>query len=217
MPVYPAVVLQFPEAAQALNGSCLVGPRTILVADSFISQIWRVDLAEPGGRPKVRPWLKHDSIAHLPDSRVPDQPGVNGLKFAAQSNHIYYTSTAKELFMRVRIDPETLDPAGEPELVATGMMGDDLWIDEASGHAYVATHRQNTIDRVSLTPGPDNSGRTRVAGDPFTEELIGPTSGGWGRKDGEHGKVAYFLTDGGNKTPPPDGIVRPAKVLRLQL
>ena len=210
-------MLQFPEAARALNGSCLVGPRTVLVADSFISQVWRVDLPEPGGRAMVRPWLKHDSMAHLPDGPTPDQPGVNGMKFAARSNHLYYTSTAKELFMRVAVDPGTNDPVGEPELVATGMMGDDFWLDEEAGYAYVATHRQNTIDRVTLAPGPDNSGRTSIAGDPFNPDLIGPTSGGWSRKDGEHGKVAYFLTDGGNKSPPPDGIVRSAKVLRLKL
>jgi hypothetical protein len=28
--------------------------------------------------------------------------------------------------------------------------------------------------------------------------------------------VAYFLSDGGIKSPPPDGIVRPAKLLRVE-
>ena len=119
--------------------------------------------------------------------------------------------------MRVRVSPQTLDPIGNPELVAKGIMGDDFWLDEDGGYAYVATHRQNTIDRVSLEPGPNNSGRVSVAGNPFNEEIVGPTSGGWGRKAGEHGRVAYFMTDGGNKAPPPDGIVRPAKVIRLEL
>ena len=45
-----------------------------------------------------------------------------------------------------------------------------------------------------------------VAGDPFTEQLIGPSSGAWGRDPGEaHGKIAYFLIDGGTASPPPDG------------
>ncbi len=216
LPVYPVAIRQFPDRARALNGSCLVASRTILVADSFAKLIWRIDLPGPdGGATVIRPWLEHDNMAHKPEK--PDMPGVNGVKFAAKSNYLYYTSTAQQLFMRVPVDPETHDPAGEPELVATGMMGDDFWLEEDAGHAYVATHRQNTIDRVSLTPGPDNSGRVSVAGHPYTEELVGSTSGGWGRKPGEHGRVAYFMTDGGNKSPPPDGIVRPAKVIRLEL
>jgi hypothetical protein len=32
------------------------------------------------------------------------------------------------------------------------MMGDDFCIDDNAGVAYIATHRQNTIDRVSLNP-----------------------------------------------------------------
>ena len=218
LPVQPAAVLQFPvETARAINGSCLLAPKVILFADSFAKLIWRVDLPEPGQVAKLRPWLEHDSMAHLPESATPDQPGVNGVKFAASTSHLYYTSTAKQLFLRVKVDPATLDPAGEPELLATGIMGDDFWIDEEAGHAYVATHRQNGIDRVSLEPGPNNSGRVSIVGDPFTDEVIGTTSGGWGRKPGEYGRVAYFMADGGNKSPPPDGIVRPAKVIRLEL
>jgi hypothetical protein len=35
--------------------------------------------------------------------------------------------------MRVRIDPNTHDPAGEPEFVAGGRMADDFCIDENAG------------------------------------------------------------------------------------
>jgi hypothetical protein len=55
-----------------------------------------------------------------------------------------------------------------------------------------------------------------VAGKPFTEQLIGPTTGAWGRGPGECGRVAYFLTDGGTKSPPPNGIARPATVVRVE-
>ena len=76
-------------------------------------------------------------------------------------------------------------------------MGDDFCIDEDAGVIYLATHRQNTIDRVSMDPG-HNSGFTEsVVGDPFTKELMGPSSGAWGRALGEYGRVAYFITDGG--------------------
>ena len=85
-------------------------------------------------------------------------------------------------------------------------------IDENADVAYVTTHRENTIDCISLNPA-KNSERYIVAGDPFTEELIGPSSGAWGRLPGEYGKVAYFITDGGTA---PDGLRRPAKLLRVE-
>ena len=75
---------------------------------------------------------------------------------------------------------------------------------------------QNTVDLVSLDPTRNDGGsRTSVAGDPFTDTLIGPTNGCWGRLPGESGRVAYVLTDGGTKTAPLDGIAREAAVLRM--
>ena len=209
------VVLQFPEPVRGLNGSCLIAPNIILIADCFASLIWRVDLPSAGGKMTARVWLKHESMDY--DHRDPTyQPGVNGVGYASKTNYLYYTSTNKQLFMRVRIDPNTHDAAGEPEFVAGGMMGDDFCIDENAGVAYVATHRQNTIDRVALEPSENGSVRQSAAGDPFSEQLIGPTKGAWGRGAGEYGRVAYFLTDGGTKSPPADGIVRPSTVLRVE-
>lgn len=210
------IILDFPEPVRGLNGCCLIAPRVILVADCFAGLVWRVDLPADGGKATARVWLKHPSMAHDPDDAT-DQPGVNGLGYAARANYLYYTSTHQKLFMRVHIDPGTYDPADEPEFVAGGIMGDDFCIDENAGVAYVATHRQNTIDRVSLEPGENSDVRHSIAGDPFTEKLIGPTAGRWGRAPGDYGRVAYFQTDGGTKSPPRDGIVRPAKVLRVEL
>jgi sugar lactone lactonase YvrE len=214
--VIPEVILQFPESVRALNGSCLIAPNIILVADSIASLIWRVDLPLDSGKATARVWLKHRSMAYDPDGPMPDQPGINGVQYAPKTNYLYYTSTAQMRFMRVRIDPDTHDPADEPEFVAGGMMGDDFCIDENAGVAYVATHRQNSIDRVALEPSKNSDVRHSVAGNPFTEQLIGPTKGAWGRGAGEYGRVAYFLTDGGTKSPPADGIVRPSTVLRVE-
>ena len=52
------------------------------------------------------------------------------------------------------------------------MMPDDLCVDEDVGVACVATHRQNTIDRVSLAPQKLRATREIIAGDPFDMELI---------------------------------------------
>ena len=114
------------------------------------------------------------------------------------------------------MDPTTHEAAGEPELVVAGRMGDDFCIDEENSVIYLTTHRQNTIDVVSMDAG-KNSGFTQTAaGDPFTEQLIGPSSGAWGRGPGEYGRLAYFITDGGTASPPPDGIARPATVVRVE-
>ncbi len=80
----------------------------------------------------------------------------------------------------------------------------------------MTTHRENTIDRIRLAPDGNREGRTVVAGDPFTETLVGPSAGAWRRGQGDYGRVAYFSTDGGTAQPP-DGIYRRAKVLRILL
>jgi hypothetical protein len=56
-----------------------------------------------------------------------------------------------------------------------------------------------------------------VAGEPFDEQLVGPSSAAWGRRPGDYGRVAYVITDGGLIAPPTDDIVRPAKLLRVEL
>lgn len=213
----PEVVLEFPDPVRALNGSCLIAPTVMIIADSVAGLIWRVEVPTGEGKPTARVWLKHDSMAFNPHSPLkPPQPGVNGVRYASRSHYLYYTSTAQKLFMRVRVDPDTLEPAALPELVADGRMFDDFCIDSDSGVAYVTTHRENTIDRVFLEPSENCGPKHSVAGDPFTELLIGPSSGTWGRGSLEYGRVAYFTTDGGTTSPPPDGIVRLAKVLRVE-
>jgi hypothetical protein len=212
--IQPELVLTFPSAVRALNGSCLIGPRTILVADSFASLIWRVDLSEDGRSGSASIWLKHYSMLFHPGEMKPEQPGVNGLRFSTKTSYVYYTSTVLKLFMRVRVDRLTHAPLGIPEYLGGDKMMDDFCLDEDLGMAYVTTHRENTIDRMSLEP--DRSEETEtVAGKPFDEDLVGPSSGAWGRAPGEFGRVAFFTTDGGTTALPPDGQLRNAKVLRV--
>jgi hypothetical protein len=213
--IHPELVLTFPSAVRALNGCCLIGPRTILVADSFASLIWRVDLSEDGRSASASIWLKHYSMLYHPGELKPEQPGVNGLRFSNKTSYLYYTSTVLKLFMRMRVDRETLAPLGIPEYLGGDKMMDDFLLDEDAGVAYVTTHRENTIDRMSLEPDRSEE-RESVAGNPFDEELVGPSSGAWGRAPGEAGRVAFFTTDGGTTAPPPDGKVREAKVLRVE-
>ena len=215
-PMNATRVLTFDQSGAFLNGCCLVAPRIMLIADSVAGLIWRVDLSDDGLAATARVWLQHDSMAWDPDNPLNPQPGVNGVRFAERTSFLYYTSTVPKLFMRVAVDPVTGEPAREPEFVAGGTMADDFCIDEDAGVAYVTTHRENTIDLVPLRPGNRDDPRISVAGEPFTEQLIGPSSAAWGRGPADYGRVAYVSTDGGTTAPPPDGKVRPAQVLRVE-
>ena len=83
---------------------------------------------------------------------------------------------------------------------------------EGDGHIYaVLTEgtRQSLIRTRKLTPqhisvGIEAGRRAR------------PSSAAWSRGPGDYGRVAYVTTDGGTTAPPPDGKIRPAKVLRVE-
>ena len=155
-------------------------------------------------------------MGYFPGQMKPEQPGVNGVQYSPKRGYLYYTNTAKQLFLRVKVEPETYDPVGEPEVVGGGRMFDDFWIDQDAGFAYLTTHRQNTIDRLSLEPEQNSEKRISIAGDPFTHKLIGSSAGHWGRRPGEYGRLAFFTTDGGTASPPEIG-PQPARLMKIDL
>jgi hypothetical protein len=214
-PVKPELILTLPKEVLALNGCCALSPRTALAADTLGGAIWRIDFDANGVAPQARLWLHHESMAHVKDTLPPPtQPGINGLRYSAARGHAYYTTTGQRLFMRVKVDPATFFPTGEPEQIAAGGMYDDFCIDEERGLAYLTVHRENRIDQVPLEP---ESGAVRaLAGQPLNDFLLGPSSAAWSRRPSEAGRVVYVTTDGGQTAPPPGG-VRTAKVLRLEL
>ncbi len=216
-PVSPEIIFTFDERVRALNGCCLLGPGVMLIADCFAGLIWRIDLGTNARSAVARVWLAHDTMAWDPDSGVPPppQPGVNGVRYGSQTGYLYYTSTAQKVFMRVAVDPTTLDPARDAEFVAAIDNADDFCLDESAGCAYVTRHRANTFDRVPLQSRHGSEVR-HIAGDPFNEVLVGPSSAAWGRGPGDLGRVAYVTMDGGT-TAPPDGILRKAALLRVEL
>jgi N-ethylmaleimide reductase len=154
-------VFTFPTSASGLNGTCLLGPNVLLIADSTAGLIWRVDLADGGRSAKATVWLRDNTMAAgwdlpqvvlTPKVTIP-YPGVNGVRFAAKRNYLYYTGCAQQLFVRVAVDPDTLNAVGTPAVIESGILSaDDFCIDEAAGVGYIGTHVANTIRRVSLTP-----------------------------------------------------------------
>jgi hypothetical protein len=216
--VSPEIIHVFDDRVRSLNGACLLGPGVLAVADCFAGLIWRVDLTEDGRGASSRVWLADPSMAWDPDAGVapPPQPGVNGVRYGAKKGFLYYTSTAQQVFMRVPVDPVSLQPAGGPQFVAAVDQTDDFCLDEDAGFAYVTRHRGNTLDRVPLEPGHGSEVR-HLAGDPFDPLLAGPSSAYWGRAPGDQGRVFYVTTDGGRTALPPDGVVRRAALLRAEL
>jgi hypothetical protein len=155
------------KRVRGLNRSCLLAPGVLLLADCFAGLIWRVDLEARGQDANARVWLEHDTMANDPDNDSeippPPQPGINGVRYGAKDGYLYYTSTARKVFMRVPVDRHTLDPMGPPEFVAAIDNADDFCIDEQAGFAYVTTDggttappdgvvRPATLLRVHLTP-----------------------------------------------------------------
>ncbi|KAH7145428.1 hypothetical protein B0J13DRAFT_553503 [Dactylonectria estremocensis] len=204
-------VATFPSRSRVINGSARLSKNVILCADSWAGLIWKVDIPRNGGEPSMSVWKEHAMFSPSSDPEKADVPGVNGLKYNEKTHILYFTTTSQLFFGRIRVDPDTLNPVGEPELVTDRwMQADDFILDVGANVAYVAIHRQNLIEMVDLTTGVNIT----VAGNPFNMDMIGPTSGAWDRGCKQGDSVAYFVTDGGIKNPA-DGIVREAKVLRL--
>jgi hypothetical protein len=218
-PVKPEIIFSFDDRARGLNGSCMLGPGVMALADCFAGLIWRVDLSDGARSATARVWLAHDTMAWDPDAAVapPPQPGVNGIRYSEKTGYVYYTSTAQKVFMRISVGKASLDPVGDPEFVAGIDNCDDFCIDEDGGFAYVSRHRANTLDRVPLQPG--HGGEVRhIVDDPSDRVMVGPTSAAWRRGPGDYGRVFYLLTDGGRTAwPSPDGIIRRPALLRAEL
>ena len=222
-PVSPTKVLDF-EPPAGLNGSCLLAPGVMLIADCVEGLIWRVDLSDDGLHATARVWLKHDTMA-AGAGRPPVKfsatmevpfPGINGLRYGPQTNYVYYSCSSQELFMRVAVDPATHEPIGEPEYIADVKSVDDLCLDENLGVAYLTRHPDHIVERVPLKPGSSGLGRAVVVGEPFTDKIIGPTSIDWGREPHDYGHVAYVTTDGGTVELAPDGVLRPSRLMRIE-
>ena len=222
-PVSPRKVFDF-ESPAGPNGGCLIAPGVMLFSDCVEGLIWRVELSDDGLHASARVWLKHDSMAagggkppvKFSDTLEVPFPGINGLRYGPKTNCVYYSTSSLEVFMGVAVDPATHEAVGEPVHIADVRSVDDFCLDEDAGVAYLTRHPDHVIERVPLKQGSSGLGRAIMAGEPFTDSLIGPTSVEWGRAPGDYGRIAYVTTDGGTVKLAPDGVLRPARLMRIE-
>jgi hypothetical protein len=122
-PVSPTKVFDFDPPAGP-NGGCLIASGVMLFSDCVEGLIWRVDLSDDGLHATARVWLKHDTMAagagkppvKFSDTMEVPFPGINGLRYGPKDKIVYYTTSSQDLFMRVAVNPETLEPEGEAGL-----------------------------------------------------------------------------------------------------
>ena len=216
-PVSPETALTFDDRVRGLNGSCLVAPGVLLVADCFAGLIWRVDLAAEG-QSSARIWLQDDTMA-----MDPRQPGRLAASTGSQRDPLR-SNPQPSLLHLDRAESVHAGP-GQPRQLRPRGGTRGSWPRSTTPTTSASTRMPALPTSPATVPTPSTvfplepqhgSEVRHVAGDPFDGLLTGPSSAAWGRNSGDHGRVAYVTTDGGT-TAPPDGVLRESKVLRVRL
>ncbi|NEX61986.1 SMP-30/gluconolactonase/LRE family protein, partial [Noviherbaspirillum galbum] len=173
----PELFIRLPEGAWP-NGIDFGPDGKLYVADSNLGVVWRVDTqsgrierAVDDKQLRARPFI---SLA----------PGANGLHFRGSDMIVTVSDHTTLLAYALQSDGRF----GEPQVLATGIPGDDFAIGE-DGSLYVTTHPYDTIVQIL------SSGERRVIGD-ARQRIIGATDAVFGRAPGDRDTL-YVVTDGG--------------------
>jgi sugar lactone lactonase YvrE len=200
------IVARIPEAG-LLNGIAILPEHksVVLVADSFLGIIWRVDLTT--GHYKIAIDVP-ETRATKPDALL--QIGVNGLKI--HKGYLYWSNTNLISIFRVRISEEgNLSENAIIETIAefkdTPAI-DDFVINE-TGTIWVTTN----VDGKLYTVDADGSIRL-VLGSSTEMTLAGDTAAAFGRTRGDS-HILYVTTAGGIAAPINGTVIEPGKVVAI--
>lgn len=162
--------------ARFLNGMVALDDGSVLIADSILGRIWRLDPASGA----LSIWLDDPALAADATGADP-RPGVNGLKRKGSELFISNSFTG-----RIHALPLTREgkPGGALRTVATPGRVDDFAISGDDGGIYLATHTDTVLHaapagmvRTVLPEGGDGSTAVAlVPGD--TQALYVLTTGG---------------------------------------
>jgi hypothetical protein len=149
--------IPLPEAVFG-NGMIRSGSDAVLITDSMLGVIWRVDLTS-GAMTK---WFSDDRLK--PDPKVPLGPGANGLR--RMGSELVITSSIASSVFRLPVSADE-KPAGPLTLWAKTPGADDLAV-AADGSIYLATHAKSVVrvspeGKVTTVLDQDVDGCTSVA------------------------------------------------------
>jgi hypothetical protein len=191
-------IAALPEAL-ALNGMATFSRESnlVLIADSPKGAVWKVNT-------KTGDYSVALNDTTMLPAKGPLPLGVNSV--TVLGNYVYYTSTTRMEYGRVRVDKEA-NPVGEFEIIASGFLPDNLEVTN-DGSAYIPTDPQNSV--VRITPYGQIS---LVAGGQVSTELPGPTS----VRLSKNRQILYVGTSGGQIAPVLGKFIEPAKIVKITL
>ena len=179
-------ITAIPEA-EALNGMTTIkrSPDLVLIADSFLGVIWRVNI-------KTGNYSKAIEHVFLTSCNSESPFGINGIQ--TYDEKIYFSNSAQRLYASISID-NTGGATAEPEVIARSLPAVQAWDDFAidwAGSGWLATHA-NAVTQVTL------GGRQRnFTGIP---DMLQPKSLVFGRGSLDAEKTLFVATEGNQTTP----------------
>jgi hypothetical protein len=178
------MITAIPEAA-ALNGATILGgkPNIVLIADSALGAVWRLNVAT--GTYSMA--MRYPSFTNA-TTAFPRPIGINGL--CVFGNMLYFLNSAQGSYGRVPINADG-SSAGEVQILARVKSGayDDFDMDW-EGTAWIATHA-NALNEVTI----EGKQRNTTADPDF--EMLQPTGAIFGRGSKQEEKTLYLTTGGG--------------------
>lgn len=180
-----SLVTNIPESG-ALNGVAAVDKDTVLIADSGLGAVWRVNV-KTGAYSTA---LSAPEFAPTAEFQL----GINGIKIP-EKGVLLYTNSAQATYGVVYIDEDDSSARGGVQVVATAPNGtrfDDFDVSKKQEKVYIASP-PNAVYTVS-----ENGEVELIAGGGEDETFLGPTSAALS-KDG----CTLYVTTGGAGGPMP--------------
>jgi sugar lactone lactonase YvrE len=193
--------VDIPEAAFP-NGLETLAKDQVLVADSSLGAVWKVDVSSG----------KYEIVIQVPEmspSATAIPPiGINGLHLF--NGYLYWTNSDANTLYRAKVDQGgCLVPGTRVEPLAnSGTFMDDFIIDDG-GNAWIAT---NTANLLLVVTADDKL--ITVDGSKYQLTVAGATACRFGRRQTDR-KTLYVVTDGGLAAPVNGTVVEGGKVVAV--
>lgn len=181
-----------------LNGMTTLSDTLLLIADSYLGVVWRVDVCN--GESTII--IDDPKMKYLPGAFT--NLGINGVKI--RDSYLYWSNTGNPIFSRIPINSDG-NATGIAEVVAAVNNSDDF-VFGPDGTAWMC---QNQLESLSTVK---NGVTTLVAGNPSSIILAGVTAGEFGRLSTDS-HILYLTTNGGLGVPVNGSITTGGKIASI--